>query len=116
MFLQRIPVLIPIVKIIPAVRERGLRTQMSVRGQEPRPAAHESRPILARCFYRTLEDRELALAASSHIKPVKPFLQDIERRIRGVHLKVLLFLQVADSEINISGKQVQSDPVIPLPW
>jgi hypothetical protein len=116
LILQRIPAFIPIVKIIPTVRERGLRTQMPVRGQEPRPAAYKFRAFLACCFHRTFKDCKLAPGLSHYIKPVKPFLQDIKRCIRSVHLKVFLFLQVAYSEINISGEEVHFDPVIPLPW
>jgi hypothetical protein len=70
LILERIPVLIPIVKIIPIIRERRLRTQTPVTSKNPGPTAYELRASLAGRFDGAFKNCELALPASPHIEPV----------------------------------------------
>jgi len=89
---EGIPALVPIVKIIPIIREGHLRTQTSVTGQKPGPAGYELRASLAGRFDRAFNHGEFALSVSPDIEPEQPGFQDIKRRIGSVHLQAFLLL------------------------
>jgi hypothetical protein len=110
-----VPVLVPVVEIIPSVREVRLRPELTVRGQEPLPAGDELRAAFSGRFHRAFKDGEFTLSVAPGVETVEAFLQDIERGVRSMDFKGLLFFEEADAQVDISAQEMEPDPVVTAP-
>jgi hypothetical protein len=110
---QRIPVLVPAVKVIAAVREPSLRPQMPVGSHQAFPAGDELGTGLAGGFNRPFQDHQLGLAVLSDIEPEEAILQNIEGSVGSVNFEGFFLLKEIDPEIDAPGQEMKPRPVIP---
>jgi hypothetical protein len=113
--LDAVPVLVPIVEIVPSVREVRLGPELTVGGHELLPASDELRAALAGRFYRAFEDRELGFSVASRVETVETFFQDVKRGVRSMDFKSLLFLEQTDAQVDVSTQEMKPDPVVTAP-
>jgi hypothetical protein len=78
LIVQRIPVFIPTIKVIAAVGNHSLGSQMPVGGNQIFPARDELGSCFAGGFRRPLQDRQFGLPVFSDVEPEEALFQDIE--------------------------------------